>query len=524
VKGSSMKTIWILGAAGALTLVPAVASADDASATCEEPHDLDKYQLLRRLSLDLRGEIPSLEEYDALDAEEVVPATTVQQYLETDEFRMTMRRYHELMFWPNVSNVRLNNQNALLGLKAGPALRIQAASRASLYRGDPDATCGDFQQTDFDPAYPGQFRPKPGSPEGWRMVSPYWDPGNPVKVCAYDAQETKSVGGVECNTLAGNADKACGCGPNLDFCYAPSQAASKLILASLREQLARAVDDVVTGGAPYTDLLLSTKAWQNGPIAFWKKNLAPNLSYSATYNVADPDEEVLAKDYLDETWTQVDRKGSHAGVLTLPAYLLRFQTDRGRANRFRITFMCEYFVPPAKLDPAPGCDPAANDLTQRCNCQYCHQKLEPLASYFGLFAEAGSTFMSEASGLPNPNMACKGKGSAFCKRFYVTDAMAHNPGALLSLQWADLHTEYQTNSEAGPRALAQSIVDDGTFAHCTVRKAFAHFVKRDMRAQGAETDELALLDSLADGFAKSGYSFPWLVQELVSLPQYRRVR
>ena len=67
----------------------------------------------------------------------------------------------------------------------------------------------------------------------------------------------------------------------------------------------------------------------------------------------------------DDTWAPVDRKGLHAGVLTLPGYLLRFQTDRGRANRMRITMTCEYFVPPAKMEPAPGCQPDGNDLTKR---------------------------------------------------------------------------------------------------------------------------------------------------------------
>src|SRR5690242_11909460 len=84
--------------------------ADD-PATCEAQHDLDKYALLRRLSLDLRGKIPTIEEYDALDAAKEVPMATVQEFVESDDFRLAMRRYHESMFWPNISTVRLHNQN-----------------------------------------------------------------------------------------------------------------------------------------------------------------------------------------------------------------------------------------------------------------------------------------------------------------------------------------------------------------------------------------------------------------------------
>jgi len=41
-------------------------------------------------------------------------------------------------------------------------------------------------------------------------------------------------------------------------------------------------------------------------------------------------EEVGVADWLDDAWKVVDRKGLHAGVTTLPIYLLRFQTNRGR--------------------------------------------------------------------------------------------------------------------------------------------------------------------------------------------------
>jgi hypothetical protein len=513
------------GAAILLGSTAARAEEDDEALVCDEPHEVDAHQLLRRLSLDLRDKIPSDEEYAALEGEASVPPATVQEFIESDDFAAAMRRYHELMFWPNVSNVRLSNQNATLGIKnEGPALRIQSTTKGKTFRGgDGNGNCGDFQHTQFDPAFPGQFRPKPGVAEGWRMVAPYWDPATPVKVCAFDAQETASDEGVACNTPEAINKKGCGCGPDLRFCYGPSSVTSKLILSSLREQLGRAVDDVAAG-APYTDMLLSTKAWQNGAIAFWKKHLADNLSFNVTYNAPDPDEEIASKAFTDETWTLVDRKGLHAGVLTSPGYLLRFQTARGRANRFRITFMCEYFVPPAELEPAAGCDDATTDLTQRCNCQYCHSKLEPMAAFFGQFAEAGTTLMTDFSTFPRMNEDCKGKTSQFCRRFYVTDADAHNAGSLIAYQYADVHADIEKNLEDGPRAMAQSIIDDGTFAHCTVRKVFTHLVKRDIRAQGAESEELALLETLASGFEQSSYSLPWLVREIVSLPQYRRVR
>ena len=89
-------------------------------------------------------------------------------------------------------------------------------------------------------------------------------------------------------------------------------------------------------------------------------------------------------DYMDETWRVAARSDIHAGVQTLPAYLLRFQTNRARANRFRIAFTGQYFIPPEQPEDAAesDCVEETGDVTQQCTCRYCHQVLEPLAQYW----------------------------------------------------------------------------------------------------------------------------------------------
>jgi hypothetical protein len=523
----------------AMAAAPLFAFAHSASAeplACSEAPELDKTRLLRRLSLDLRGTIPTVAEYEAAEKGEPIGDAAIDAQLAQAGFASRMRRYHEELFWPNVSNVRLAGVSATMNMPTGSGGYVIASQgKQRTFRGALGATCADVEQTAFDPAFPGEYRPINVTPdssgvkrEGWRMVRPYWDPTTTIKVCAYDAQEgtTGKIGNqtVACNAPeAGNAP-TCGCGPSLRYCYGPGSVSSTRILESLREQLGRAVDDVAVRDRPYTDLVLSTKSWIDGRIAFWKTHLAPNLQISLTYNTADPTETVPAKDFTDTNWVEVDRKGLHAGVLTLPAYLLRFQTDRGRANRFRIAFMGEYFVPPAKLEPSPGCSPTSADLTQRCNCQYCHSKLEPLSAHFGLFAEAGTTLMSDQTKFPRTNAACVGRDTGFCGRFYVTSDDAHRPGTLLPFQYADVHPEYMEAIEKGPRKVAQQIIADGTFARTTVRRMFAHLVKREMRVAGDASEEQALLDRLTKGFEASSYSLKWLVREIVKLPAYRRVR
>ncbi len=564
----------VLVATGAWAQVPA---------TCDQQHEVDKYQLFRRLSLDLRGRVPSYEEYLSLDSQPTVPASTIRAWISSSDFKQVMRRYHENLFWPNVSNVSLNNVNAALTMKTTTtppevANSIASSGRRKLFRGDPDVnttygqTCGDFAAVTSGAP---NFTPTPASlkqttlpngtvvyQEGWRLVEPYWAPGTTIKVCAFDAQETESVvlNGKTylCNdpatqspdALYGSANnvikRACGCGKNLKFCYGPSLNVAKVILANLREQMLLKVDEVTTGGRPYTELLTTTTAKINGPIAFWKKYLAPNSSITRVYGMADPNEVIpdfhppgntADTWFADTTFRDYDRKDStratqlHAGVLTLPAYLLRFQTNRGRANRFKIDFQCAPFEPPSALESGPGCQTEGTDLMQRCTCRYCHKILEPLAAHWGQFTEAGSLAMTDLSLFPRSNPACvpaPGKApSSFCDRFYVTNPDGDHPGSLLPYQYAvkdGVHDAIATSIAAGPRESVNAIIASGEFADCTVRRVFAQFAKRDMRTLGAQQEDVDLLNKLKADFKASGYSLPALIEEVVNLPQYRSVR
>ena len=515
------------------------------SATCDQNRELDKYQLLRRLSLDLRGKVPSYEEYLALDTQPTVAAATVTNWLTSDDFRVAMRRYHEDLFWPNVTNVQLNSTNSQLTLLTTPAAwTISSTGKRRLFRGAPDVSttlglqCGDFEQTQFTagfvPAVAGLRTSVVNGvtvkQEGWRMVTPYWST-TPIKVCAFDAMETPSVTVgtkvIECNSVDADARPECGCGPGLRYCYGPTAQVRTVVENAMREQLNLMVDRVTTGGQPYTELITSRNAPSNGTLEFWKKYLAPHLSYTRIVALPDPNEPLGTPDFADTGWRQIDRGSAlHAGVLTSPAYLLRFQTNRGRANRFRIDFECESFVPPSQLETAAqGCNEAGGDLTQRCTCRYCHRQLEPLAAGWGQFSEAGTTLLGDLSLFPRTKASCVNSGSTFCNRFYVTDDSADNPGALLPYQYANAaHPEITSALAAGPRGRVNAIVADGTFARCTVKRTWAYLMKRDMRVIGADVDEAATLQTLATGFESNGYRLPWLIEQIVSQPGYRSVR
>ena len=71
---------------------------------------------------------------------------------------------------------------------------------------------------------------------------------------------------------------------------------------------------------------------------------------------------------------------------------------------------------------------------------------------------------------------------------------------------------------------AEHEIDSGDFAQCAVKRTFFQFMQREMRVAGSQSDEVTLLNTLASGFKTAGYSFPWLVQQVVSLPDYKRAR
>jgi hypothetical protein len=289
-------------------------------AVCDQPRAVDKYQLLRRLSLDLRGHMPSYEEFTALDSQSTVPDTTIASWLASDDFRAVARRYHEDLFWPNVSNTVITSTSTqLVSVGTPAALAIASVTKRRVFRGAPDVTtttlgkqCGDFEQTHFvgttfapDPAFvrTSVVNTVTVKQEGWRMVAPYWAPTTRVKVCAYDAMETTSVTVaskvIGCNTPASDARPECGCGPGLRFCYGPAAATRDVMLAAMREQLLRQVDRVSTGGRPYTELLTSRHIEVNGPLAFWKRNLATHYSLARLYVDLDPNETVPNLEFGD---------------------------------------------------------------------------------------------------------------------------------------------------------------------------------------------------------------------------------
>ncbi|MCA9489901.1 MAG: hypothetical protein KC621_08255, partial [Myxococcales bacterium] len=357
--------------------VASVFAGDVVDATC--PADagwLDGHQHLRALSLDLRGVVPSPEDEARLvDGE--VPEDLVDEWLDSPEFAQRVVRHHRSLLWNNVSNLTLLTNNAYLSSVNGIYWRRNLADE---YRGKSEQHCGDFPATlDVNGRPVGIPTGDGGVEEGWVEVHPYWDPDpdGVVKICGFDAQtaETSPLG-TDCSSLQGLSDPYCGCGPELRTCAISSY--HREVAYGFGEDVDRRVASMIEQDRSYLDLLTGTRGFVNGPMVHFYKYQS-EMPGGARFVELPVDADVLPDlAFTDsDTWVEVDLGPQHAGVLTSPAWLLRFQTNRARANRFYNSFLCQPFQPPDGGIPEAADGSLTLDLTTRDGCKYCHALLEP---------------------------------------------------------------------------------------------------------------------------------------------------
>jgi hypothetical protein len=328
-----------------LVLVLSIPAAAEAQ-VCAGDDVQANLQYLRRLSLDLRGRLPSVEELTAVVTGGSLDPALIDQMIASEEMVEQLRAYHRDLLWTNVLDRRISRNVWQLRSpnqrNGGPAYYIPAAQRSILYRGAQTSCLDEPARFDANGAILTTVDPNNASirREGWVEVAPYWAPDTTIRVCAFDAQDemqAQDQGGRTVNCSRQTNARGCGCGPNLRWCQSQGDGTTREILESMNEQLLRFTDDVVRNDRPYTDVLLAKDMEINGPIAFWLRNqsqTAGNLLY------AGPQQNYQVPNLpFGAAWQAVDRGARHAGVLSMPGYLVKFQSNRGRANRFYNAFL-----------------------------------------------------------------------------------------------------------------------------------------------------------------------------------------
>jgi hypothetical protein len=545
--------------------LPGIAYADGSNLACNVSEPLDGQRLLRRLSLDLRDTLPSAAEATAQSGTTTVSDSTVDQFLASNEFVDVMHRYHQNLLWPNDTQADLTPEaDMIYPVDLAPGTTVYMSYLRSVFSRTISGQL--FYPCLAEPATfdaNGQLVATPlmqGSEivawqEGYVEVEPYWAPGTTVKVCGYDAQNSltaptcpgpdsrypyaaqicQQLGGyamatgtpfmnapMDCGSQLAQLAPGCGCGPNLRFCHTPETSA--VLRQSFLDQEMRLIDQVVSSGRPYTDVVLTKNIEVNGPIAHYlnyQSRLSGNL-------FGDPDPSTPIPDGLtwtsSLTWIPVVRSGRHSGVLTAPGYILRFATNRSRANRFYNAFECSAFIPNGPL-PSPF-EPCSKheDLTKRCGCNACHGALEPMAAHWGRFAEYGVTTLDDTEFPTNADATCAPpfkdfNRAIYCYRFYNFSPVGEQvPFKNMLNPYVFRTPEQVATIEAGPAHLAQTAIDSGAFASCTATKMWTLLMRRAPTPD--ETN--SVIPDLAKSFSEA-YDIKALAKKIVTSPEYRRV-
>jgi hypothetical protein len=486
---------------------------------------LENARFLRALSLDLRGEVPTAEELDLVTLDAATPEDLIDSWLDSDAFADQAVRHHRKLLWNNIEDINFITA-AFRFARHGPTGIYWRRNPAARYRGE-TVRCADVP-ADIGPA--GEVRTDGQGLEGYREIVPYWSTdGQPIKVCAFDAQDNFfSENGTECATRAGANDVGCGCGPDLRWC-AYGRTHQDAVNRSMATAMDRLLWQLFREDRPYSELFTTRTAHLNGPLKFfWSHQTQVNAG--VVFQPRPIDVDTLAPGVFTDmdSWEEVQLSEVHAGILTRPAYLLRFQTNRARANRFYDAFLCTPFNPPPGGLPVADEESTRNpDVQLRAGCKYCHAILEPAASHWGRWTEQGAGYLSPADFPPLRSdcetCALRGQAcSAECRNFYTTNSFSDLEDEYLGMlnAYRFRREDHVRNIEAGPRLVALAGIADNRLPSCVARRAGEWLLGRDLKG---DKDE-AWVQSLSREFVFSGLSFRSLVKSIVTDPRYRRVR
>lgn len=380
----------------------------------------------------------------------------------------------------------------------------------------------------------GTFVPQKGcvQREGWvKAPAPFWDKSGAAEVnaCAIEAQTNAQNPATlaSCEGTSFLGDRSCGCGERFRRCEPSDSSVSDARVASINEEPLLIVDSVLRRDEDYAQILSTRRSFINGVLSsLYRDNQAPMSLVITPPQDRDALPE-LAYTAADQ-WVEYTRADQASGVLTTPAYLYRFPTQRSRVAEFYDAFLCKSFVPPPAAvtpDPADVCN-RENNLAKRCGCNYCHATIEPTGAHWGRYSERGAQYLDPLR-FPKfdakcrdcalaGNSTCDGDCGNYVMQAYDGDG-ASSLGMLKSYLYRTAADE--PNVEGGPQLLAARMLQTGDFERCVVTRIWREFLGRPMSA-----DEQSLyMEPLVDGFVSDGRNLKHLIRDVVMTDAYRRI-
>ena len=298
------------------------------------------------------------------------------------------------------------------------------------------------------------------------------------------------------------------------------------IVDDFNEQIDQHIYKIVSEDRSYLELFTGDWVLLNGPLTHMYENLVfhPHgtmMEHPPFSRDLMPNLEFTQGD----TWVEIPSIEANSGVFGLPGFLLRYHTDRRRAERVLSEFMCtELRPPPAGLPASTEDELFEGDARQMSGCASCHGLLDPIAGYWGRWSEGGGSFLPEEL-YPSFSETCnEAARNGFDRNMY---AKCVNEGYLMDPYWGDsvgwlnshalLRDDEQHHPIVGPRELFQEKIADGTIPSCVVQKASEQLLGRDLNAQDAEWKQ-----DMTREFIQNTYNYSELIRSIVNSDEYRR--
>jgi hypothetical protein len=421
------------------------------------------HEVLRRLSLDLRGTSATETELKALTDGATSIDAFVDDFIDSSDFDKTFLLYHNDIVRPRTG---LFSTPVSFSRVATATVDGQSVVMSERLRGERDSgACARDQVVD---------------------VSPWWARKTTLKVCKDSARTdvTVMVKGkpLRCDTEEGQASQACGCGKNLVHCYVDS--IREPTIASMKNEMAMLAMQVVREDRPYSEVLTADWTMLDGKLDVFYHKL-----WGGQGDLVDPD--------ADRGWHRVQRDPRHSGVLSSPAMLNFFYNGRRWAQRTLESYFCHETTPDFDLlddsidaghtiavpyRDSPDLMPSQT-VTEGRACAACHLQLDAVArakdrwDYFGHYYEV----MPGKRPLPIPQ-----------------DVVFN--GAVVD----------------GIDGLGKALASSETFHDCVVNQAWEHMTGHRFRP-----DETATRRALVAQFRQQNLSFKSLVKQIARTPEYR---
>ena len=415
-------------------------------------------ELLRRISLDLRSDLPDPGDVQAVASGDRSVESVLDDYLDSDDFYWTMRLYHRDLVRPRTG---IFNKTASLA----PIRTVEAKDGKKVWTS----------------RYRTQEQSAGLCEAGNRVsVEPYWARQTKVSVCAQTASTQRYVGAdraIDCATEDGQKTGRCGCGPHLLWCYRSDDYSR--VRRSMVQEGARIADEILRNDLPYTELVTADWSMWNGRLEHFYARLDGRLG-----ELEDPN--------VERRWHRVELGPEHSGVLSTHMYLNYFYNGRRWAQRTFESFLCHETVPDFELlDEFPQDHPvsyrthptAMADVNVNSGraCAACHLQLDGLSRVKDRWDNFGQYYDTGYGDTAVPQAAV-----------------------------------FLDQEVDGLDAFGKALAGSEVFADCATNQLWEH-----LTGHRFQPDETELRRDLVRGFVDSDYNFRQLVRTMVLTDAYR---